>query len=524
MPNKNNPEGLFVNATYRKIESADVFSSAREQMVGMEEHLRSDVAFAGDHTEIEGYVVEAGRELLRRLVQAHLDLRAERERSVEVRGADGTRRGTRRLSKRGLLSVVGEVVVPRIAYQAEGVEGLHPADAALNLPEELYSFGVRRIVAEAASKESFDEVVATTEARIGTAVPKRQAEDLVIRAAQDFDRFYATREMEVEQTKALLVFGFDGKGVVMLHEHLREATKKAAKKAEHKLQTRLCRGEKANRKRMAEVATVYSVEPFVRTPMDLMHKPANDAAKEARPRPVNKRVFASLEASTEEVIREAFEEGLRRDPERARRWVVVVDGNRDQLRLVKKVAKDVGVAVTIVLDLIHVLEYLWKAAYCFHAEGTAAAEQWVSQRLLALLEGRSAGALAKDIRRWIERRDLSAEKAKAAQACIRYLVNNNKLLHYDRALAEGLPVASGVIEGACRHLVEDRLGITGARWSLPRAEAVLKLRALRASGDFEEYWSFHLAQERSRNHESRYANRQVPAPLWPGKPALRLVK
>jgi len=98
------------------------------------------------------------------------------------------------------------------------------------------------------------------------------------------------------------------------------------------------------------------------------------------------------------------------------------------------------------------------------------------------------------------------------------LVNNHKLLHYDRALAAGLPLATGAIEGACRHLLKDRLGITGARWSLRGAEAVLKLRSLRSSGDFEEYWAFHLAQERVRNHEVRYANRHIPGPLWPTKP------
>ena len=101
---------------------------------------------------------------------------------------------------------------------------------------------------------------------------------------------------------------------------------------------------------------------------------------------------------------------------------------------------------------------------------------------------------------------------------LRYLVNNSKLIHYDRALAAGLPLATGAIEGACRYLLEDRLGITGARWSLRSAEAVLKLRAVRFSGDLDEYWGFHLAQERVRNHEVRYADRQVPGPLWPSKP------
>ena len=98
------------------------------------------------------------------------------------------------------------------------------------------------------------------------------------------------------------------------------------------------------------------------------------------------------------------------------------------------------------------------------------------------------------------------------------MVNNRKLLHYDRALATGLPLATGAIEGACRYLLQDRLDITGARWSLRAAEAVLKLRALRFSGDFEEYWAFHLAQERARNSRGPLRQRAGPGPLWPTKP------
>jgi hypothetical protein len=525
LPNKNEQEGLSVSAAYLKTETGDVFSSAREQVRTMEEHLRSDAAFASDHAQLEGYVREAGREFERRMMQAHLDLRAARERPVEVRGADRVRRSTLRRSARRLLTLVGEVGVERLAYQSAGVDGLHPMDGALNLPDELYSHGVRRLVAEAASKESFDEAVEWTKTIIGTAVPKRQAEELTVRAAQDFEAFYATRTETVENTSALLVFSFDGKGVVMRHEDLREATRKAAEKSKRKLQTRLTCGEKPNRKRMAQVATVYTIEPWVRTPMDVMHglRPAREVA-EARPRPVNKRVWASLETPPEQVFDAAFADGRRRDPEQKRRWVVLLDGRPEQLHQVKRAVKRAGVEVTIILDLIHVIEYLWKAAHCFHDAGTPAAEQWVNQRLLALLQGRSAGGLAKDIRRWAARRKLTQDKVKIVATCIRYLLNNRNLLHYDRALADGLPIATGVIEGACRHLVQDRMGITGARWGLRCAEAVLKLRALRSSGDFEAYWTFHLARERARTHEARYADKRVPGPLWPAKPALRVVK
>jgi hypothetical protein len=300
------------------------------------------------------------------------------------------------------------------------------------------------------------------------------------------------------------------------HKDLREGTRKAAEKSRHKLETRLTKGEKPNRKRMAQVATIYTVAPWVRTPMDILHDLRSvRAVATPRPRPVNKRVWASLVVEPKTVIEETFAEGLKRDPERKRRWVVLVDGNPDQLRAVKKAVRRTGVNVTIILDLIHVLEYFWKAAHCFHKAGSPALEQWVNQRLLALLQGRAAGAFARDFRRWAAWRKLDTDKQKVVDDCIRYLVHNHKLLHYDRALVAGLPLASGAIEGACRYLLQDRLGITGARWSLRGAEAVLKLRALRSSGDFEEYWAFHLAQERIRNHEARYANNQVPGPLWP---------
>jgi hypothetical protein len=516
--NPNHEEDRLVPAANRKTAASDAFRGAYEQLHEMEEHLRSDAAFADDHAELETYVREHGREVERRMLQAHLDLRAACERQVDVRGADGVRRTTHRQRSRRLLTVVGMVEVQRWAYEARGVDRLHPADAALNLPDDVYSFGVRRLVAEEACKISFDEVVEQTKKILGVAVPKRQVEELTVRAARDFTAFYATRAVKAEVTTALLVFGFNGKGVVMRHEDLREGTKRAAEKSKHKLQTRLTRGEKRDRKRMAQVATIYTVNPWVRVPMDILHdlRSVRPTAT-PRPRPVNKRVWASLEVEPKKVIEEAFTEGLRRDPERTRHWVVLVDGARDQLRRVKHAAKKAGVKVTIVLDLIHVLEYFWKAAHCFHKAGSAALEQWVNQRLLALLQGRAAGAFAKDLRRWTARRKLDDDKQKVVGDCIRYLVNNHKLLHYDRALAAGLPLASGAIEGACRHLVQDRLDITGARWSLSGAEAVLKLRALRSSGDFEEYWAFHLAQERVRNHEVRYANKQVPGPLWPTK-------
>jgi hypothetical protein len=315
---------------------------------------------------------------------------------------------------------------------------------------------------------------------------------------------------------------------VMRHEDLREGTKRAAEKAVRKVETRLTPGEKSNRKRMAQVATVYSVAPFPRKPSEIVHPRLNSTDVDARrPRPTDKRVWASVEKTPKAVIREAFAEALRRDPEKTRRWVVLVDGEPKQLAAVKAEARRAGARVTILLDVVHVLEYLWNAARVIFGATNTEAEKWVGDRLLALLSGRSGGDVASTIRWWAGRAEGLDDSAfeVIAKSCD-YLANRTRtrLMHYEEALRDGLPIATGVIEGACRYLVKDRMDRTGARWSLTGAEAVLRLRAIRASGDFDDYWKFHLAQDRDRNHASRYEDNTVPNPLPPPKPRLRRVK
>ena len=173
------------------------------------------------------------------------------------------------------------------------------------------------------------------------------------------------------------------------------------------------------------------------------------------------------------------------------------------------------------------IEYLWQASHALFGTSNPKGESWVGDRLLALLSGSSGGEVAKTIRWWARRaKGLDRAQIAALAAVCRYLANKTRtrLMHYADALRDGLPIATGVIEGACRHLVQDRMGVGGARWSLTGAEAILRLRALRASRDFDEYWEFHLVQERSRNHASQYAGGEPPSPLPPPRRQLRRVK
>jgi hypothetical protein len=515
------------------IAKVNLFSAARARFEAMTSKASCTETSRMTHADVERWIEEHGRELLCDLFQGHMDCRGPGDvDGGSVTGADGIARTHRRRRPRGLLTVVGEVEVPRTVFERPEHEGLCPRDAELNLPPTHYSHGVERRIAESAAIASFDTAVDQVAKAIGTKVPKRQAEEIVVRSAADFDGFYDARvaasKREASKTGPVLVLTFDGKGVVMRTEDLREATRKAAAERKPKLASRRCKGEKAGTKRMALVAAVYTIAMFERTPEDIVRDfaPVRDAAVQ-RPRPENKRVWARIAKSPRQVIADAFDEAERRDPLRTKSWVVLVDGNRSQLRLVRREARRRNVEVTIVLDVVHVREYLWKAAYVFHAEGSREAEAWVNKRMLEILRGH-AGQVAGGIRRSATKRGIVADSArKPVEDCARYLLKNKRHLHYEVALAAGFPIATGVIEGACRHLIKDRLDITGARWSLAGAEAVLCLRALRSSGDLAEYWAFHEARDYQRHHASRYANGAPPKTLMPvigrPRPALRLV-
>ena len=468
-------------------------------------YLSSREAQQMSESDLERELHRRGQELMRKLLQGHLEQRSPGEAAGPVEGADGVERSERRVHERHLETIFGTVQVERVGYARAGHDSLHPLDAALNLPGERYSLEVRRRVAAAAASWSFDEALLDLSRSTGAEVPKRQAEQLVVRAAEDFDAFYEARRAadgEPPPEGSVVVLTFDGKGVVLHREDLREATRKAAERRQRHREPlsrfhRLKPGEKKHSKRMATVAAVYTTAPFVRSPEDflesLMPRQPGDKPRAVRPRPVAKRVWASLEREPWEVVAEATLEAERQDPEHAKRWVVLVDGAEPQLDLVEAGAAAYGVDVTVILDIIHVVEYVWKAGRVFHREGSPELTHWAWTRVRSILEGK-ATRVAASMRRAATVAGFSKDTRKPVDKCADYLVKYAPYLHYDRYLAAGYPIATGVIEGACRHLVRDRMELTGARWRLIGAEAVLKLRALRASGDFDAYWDFHEAR------------------------------
>jgi hypothetical protein len=464
-----------------------------------------------DLSDLENSISKQGRELLRKLLEEHLELRGHGAVGDSVEGSDDVTRKETRETTKNITTVFGKVENNRISYSHDEVESLFPKDAQLNLPGCSYSHSLTKELALAVANNSFDESIKTVERSTGVKIPKRQAEELAERASVDFDDFYqqplSPEMLEVVQNHELIILTTDQKGIVMREESLKEETKERARESKKKLTKRLSRGEKKNRKRMSTVASVYSTDRFKRTPDDVMKGLAgkNNNEKLKRPEIAGKRVWASLEKDPDDITTEIFDEIIRRDLTANKELVCLVDGEPRQIKRIELESKKRGLTTTIILDIIHVIEYLWTASRVFHEESSYACEAWVNQQLFEVLNG-NAVKVATTIRRNATRLNLSETIREPADISADYLSNKREYLQYDKYLKNGYPIATGVIEGACRHLIKDRMDITGARWGLTTAEAILKLRSLKSSNDFEDYWKFHEQQEFERNHCEKYNN------------------
>jgi hypothetical protein len=355
------------------------------------------------------------------------------------------------------------------------------------------------MTAAAAAAVSLERACAQVSDRTGCALGRRQAQQLVRAAAADFDEFYAARRPPPGGPGQVLVLEVDGKGIAVRPGELRPQSARRARKAVPKQDGRLSRGEVRTRKRMAEVAAVFDLTPVPRTAAGIL----GPGPRPPGPRAAGRWLTASITADAAGVVAAAFAEAARRDPGCQRTWIALADGNNDQIRSIQAQAAARGITIPIVIDFIHVLEYLWDAAWSFFPEASPDAGPWVRARAAAILDGR-ADHVAAGIRADAAAGALSTAKRKAAARTAHYLEAKAPWLDYPAALAAGWPISTGVIEGACRHLVKDRMAITGARWGTETAEAILKLRALQANGDFDAYWTYHLHREHHRNHPATY--------------------
>jgi hypothetical protein len=495
---------------------ADAFSSSRTRMEEMLAHLSAPAMALATAEALENYITSTGRELLRQVLQDQLDARARAEARAEVVvGTDAVARRRAEPGHRRLLAtVLGRVEVSRIAYRAPGAANLHPGDTALALPGRLYSYPLQRAIAlEAAEgplRRAGAHLAHTTGQRFGT----RQLMEVAVRVAAHIPAFYQqdlpapavpAAAADGGSPQALLVLSCDATGVNMIPSDLREAVRasRASAQGPQPPSAQLSSREHTGRRRMATVFAVYDSEPAPRTGADVLPRDADErAARVPGPRARARHLEGSLERSTAAMVTAMFDHAEQRDPRRRRRWVVLVDGANHQLDCIQREAAQRGIHIDTVVDIVHVIEYLWRAAEDLHSAHSARAA-WVADAARQILDGHSPRVVA-DLRQHLRTRDHAAGQLPAVARTAAYLQAKEPYLRYHLALALGWPIATGVIEGSCRFLVKDRLDVTGAKWSLTGAEAVLLLRAVIDNGDFDAYWNFYTELDHLRTHAVRH--------------------
>ena len=467
---------------------ASVASTGLEALFELERYLADAEGAGAGLPELERESLRRGREIVRLALQSHLDARSPGDvgRALLLDHPDGTvRLGEKRLHTRSIVTIVGELSVSRLGYAAPGHRSVHPLDAELCLPARSFSYDVQRHLARAAVCGPFDEAVRTMGELAGVTVPKRSAEQIVLDAACDFETFYARRSGAALCDGDLVVGAVDGKGIPMVKP---EGALKVVRRK---------KGEKPNKKKMATVAAVHACAPRPRTTETVLASlfaegPQKDR-RDARQRPKDKRVWASLLSTKDTFIAEVKAEMLRRDPDRSHTWVMVTDGERALQRRVTAAFE----GVTLVLDLLHVMEKLWKVGHALYGEGSPEAVAFVRERARRVLDG-EVSQVVKGLRLIATKRHLTGEKAKTLRSVADYLYANRTRMAYDDYMAKGWPIASGSVEGTCKCLVRDRFERSGMRWSPAMAEAMLRLRAIYLSGDWDEYWEWHITQDQER--------------------------
>jgi hypothetical protein len=402
------------------------------------------------------------------------------------------------LRSRPYLSIFGAVPIQRVCYGHDRVEAA-PLDARLHLPRRQYSYLLQKWLGAFVIDDAHAEAVQKLQTILGLSIPVKASEDLNREQASDVEPFQDSLPVpEPSQEGSIVVVSADCKGVPMVRSAVagveEESTPEAtARPAPHR---RRGKGEKANTKRMAAVGAVYTIEPFVRTTDEVIDELQRKKAKKRRPPPQHKRVRADLLLGKVTLFLWLADELCRRNPEGTKPVVFLSDGER---ALHDRQREYLPEGVTCILDLLHVMERLWKVAWCLFEEGTqkAQAEQWVEDRLRMLLDGK-IGYVIGGLRQTLTKRKLKGTRRKTMREVIGYFDGNRSRMRYDEYLAAGYPIGSGVIEGACRHLVKDRLERAGMRWIPDGAQAMLDLRATYLNGEWEAFWSYHVEQEDDR--------------------------
>jgi hypothetical protein len=412
---------------------------------------------------------------------------------------------------RRYVSIFGELNIRRCVYGTRETQKheVVPLDARLDLPDGEFSYVLQDWDQELCIQGPYEEARHTVEKILGLGQSVRSLENMNLAMSRQVESFHQVQAAPPAREEGrIMVLTADCTGVPMRKEELPaeppskpSAAGEDAEKIKHGM-------------RMACVGSAYTVAPFVRSAAEVVDEVMRHEAAGRRPEPRHKQVRAELTrpiGGQEVNGKDRIFQWLRRqveirNPQRRKPLVCVMDGERALWkRLMKYLPGIIGI-----LDLYHMLQWLWKAAHCFHAEKSEEARAFVTQRLEKILLGQ-VGYVIGGLKQMGYKQRLKGAKLKQLEAAIGYLERNRRFMRYDEYLAAGYPIGSGMAEGACGHVVKDRMERTGMRWRVPSAQAMLDLRAICASEQWDAFESYRMNAERTK----LYPYKQAVDSLWP---------
>jgi hypothetical protein len=387
---------------------------------------------------------------------------------------------------------------------------LRPIDARLGLPKRKESYLFQEFSQLFCVEKAFGVGAEQFERIFGQTISVAELEKINRDMGEQADRFL-NEELSKPKAKEegeLLVLTADAKGVPLVKADAQRVLAFDAK-------------ERPGNRRMATLGCAYTVDRFHRTPEDIVAALFRDTAippPDDRPEACSKRYrsYFAYSPPGEEPI-----------PGAIRTWTWLADETAKRHRTGQPIirlmdgqpilwesadaclddfladCREAGQAVRIVdiLDILHVSSYVWKAAKVFHCHKEHQ-EAFARDRLLRVLRGEVLGVV-KGLRRMASSKSLEGSDLETVETVCNYFENNAARMRYDRYLAAGYPIATGVIEGACRHVIKDRMEQGGMRWTLAGAEAMLNVRSVNASSESEAFQNWRRKEGAERHHPHR---------------------
>lgn len=408
------------------------------------------------------------------------------------------------LKGKSYFSVFGKIEIYRPYYWKKGSGGVFPLDAELNLPDSGYSYLLQEWGTCLATEQPYAKAADFLKKFLGIPLWDSVLEEIVSSGSSNVKAFYSCLSAPANEVESeLLVATVDCKGILMRKSELEKKTVSPLTK--YRRMTKL--GEKAKKppenieirtelrdgkKKMACVTAVYEISRNIRTVETILakHNQKEDQENIVQHRPRNKIVYGTLSGK-----QEAFDQLKTEISKRGcnAKRIALVDGEAKLTELLHTNLSE----FEIIRDIVHVKEYLWDAAHVFYSEGDKEAQVWVSERFEKLLRGQVKNVIM-ELNTFCKKAIRSKTKKKALKRVITYLENGQEYMKYDRYLAEGYPIGSGVIEGTCKNLINDRCEHSGMHWSVKGANAMLSLRSIHINKLDEDYWRFNTEQERVR--------------------------